>query len=392
MLLKLSMTPFSKSFRPLAQWNIARAATVIVASIVLLSACSGNTKRPEPAELGANTPLLNVRQAWTSRVGELPVGSQPAIVGGSVVLAAADGTVVALDAVTGRDQWRGNAGSALATGAGTDGKLTAVVTRENEVVALEGGKVIWRTKLAAQAFTAPLVAGERVFVLAADRSVSGFDGATGRLLWTQKRPGEPLVLKQSGSLLAVGDTLVAGLSGRLAGLNPNNGSVRWEAPIAAPRGTNEIERLVDMVGRTSRVGEVVCARAFQAAVGCVNAARGNVVWTKPANGAQGVHGDEELVVGTEGDGKVVAWKRADGERAWTTERLQYRVLSAPLVVGRSVVIGDSTGLVHLLSREDGSPLNRFNTDSSGVSAAPVIAGETLVVVTRNGGVYGFVPG
>jgi outer membrane protein assembly factor BamB len=392
MLLKLSKMPFYWSFKPLAQWNAAQAAIIVIASVVLLSACSGNTKRPEPADLGANTPLLNVRQAWSSRVGELPVGSQPVVVGGSIVVAAADGTVAALDAVTGRDQWRGNAGAALATGAGSDGKRTAVVTRENEVVAFEGGKVVWRTKLAAQAFTAPLVVGERVFVLAADRSVSGFDGATGSLLWTQKRPGEPLVLKQSGSLLAVGDTLVVGLSGRLVGLNPNNGSIRWEAPIASPRGTNEIERLVDIVGRTSRVGEVVCARAFQATVGCVNAARGNVLWTKPANGAQGVHGDEGLVVGTEADGKVVAWKRDDGERAWTSERLQYRFLSAPLVVGRSVVIGDSTGLVHLLSREDGSPLNRFNTDSSGVSAAPVIVGETLVVVTRNGGVYGFVPG
>src|SRR3712207_7018923 len=52
----------------------------------------------------------------------------------------------------------------------------------------------------------------------------------------------------------------------------------------SPRGTNDIERLVDLVGRTSRVGNSVCARAFQAAVGCVDAARGTVLWSKPANG------------------------------------------------------------------------------------------------------------
>jgi outer membrane protein assembly factor BamB len=55
------------------------------------------------------------------------------------------------------------------------------------------------------------------------------------------------------------------------------------------------------------------------------------------------------------------------------------------------VVGDSFGLVHLLSREDGALLNRLNTDGSPVVAAPVLAGNTLVVVTRNGGVYGFVP-
>ncbi len=366
-------------------------AATLVAFAALFTACSGGAKRPNPAELGANTALINVRQAWTVRLGEPPVGAAPVVVGNSVVLVAADGTVVSLDGASGADQWRANTGMALATGAGSDGKVSAVVTRTTEVLVLTSGKEIWRAKLPAQSFTAPLVAGGRVFVLAADRSVSAFDANSGRKLWSQQRPGEALVLKQPGTLLAVGDTLVAGLSGRLVGLNPDNGSIRWEAPIAAPRGTNEVERLVDMVGRTSRVDDIVCARAFQAAVGCVSASRGTAVWTKPANGSEGLHGDERLVYGTEGDGKVVAWRRTDGERAWTSERLLYRYLSAPLVVGRSVVIGDTTGLVHLLSREDGSPLTRLNTDSSGVSAGPVLAGNTLVVVTRNGGVYGFAP-
>ena len=49
-------------------------------------------------------------------------------------------------------------------------------------------------------------------------------------------------------LLAVGDTLVAGVGGRLVGINPANGTSRWESPIAAPRGTNDVERLVDLTG------------------------------------------------------------------------------------------------------------------------------------------------
>ena len=76
---------------------------------------------------------------------------------------------------------------------------------------------------------------------------------------------------------------MVGISGRLVGLNPLTGSLRWEVPIATARGTNDVERLVDLVGRVSRDGDVVCARAFQASVGCVNAARGNLLWTKPAS-------------------------------------------------------------------------------------------------------------
>lgn len=388
--------PFSysilKPFKPFAGMNTARSATVLIASAVLLAACSGGSKRPEPAPLAANVPLIGVKQAWANRIGEVPAGASPNVVGNTVVVASADGTVAAIDAASGRDIWRGSAGAPVVTGAGTDGKVAAVITKDNEVVALDAGKQLWKAKLPAQAFTAPFVGGARVFVLLADRSVHAFDGASGKKLWTQQRTAtEPLVLSKAGTMLAVGDTLVVGQGGRLVGLNPSNGSIRWEAPIASPRGTNDVERLVDLVGNTSRIGDVVCARAFQAAVGCVNASRGTLLWNRPANGAEGIHGDGNLIFGTETDGKLIAWRRADGQPAWQSERLLYRTLSAPLVVGRSVVVGDGNGNLHMLSREDGSPLNRLTTDGSAIIGSPVLAGDSLVAVTKSGGVFGFRP-
>ncbi|MDR7376783.1 outer membrane assembly lipoprotein YfgL [Rhodoferax ferrireducens] len=373
---------------PLAHTLRATAAILLVAA---LAACSSTPDKPKPADLPANVALLGVRQAWVAKLGEVGFPLEVNVNGGTVALATGNGTVLALDARTGRELWRTAVGASLSAGVGSDGKVTAVVTRDNEVIALESGKVLWRQRLGAQAYTAPLVAGGRVFVLAADRSVSAFDGQTGRKLWNQQRSGEALVLGQSSVLLAVGDTLVSGVSGRLVGMNPTNGSTRWEAPIAAPRGTNDVERLVDLVGRVSRVGDVVCARAFLSAVGCVDAARGRLLWTKPAQASEGVHGNEQMVFGTESDGKVIAWRRENGEQAWVSERLRYRSLSAPLAVGRSVAVGDGTGLVHFLSREDGSPLTRMATDGSAIVTAPVLAGDTVVVVTQNGGIYGFQP-
>ena len=112
------------------------------------------------------------------------------------------------------------------------------------------------------------------------------------------------------------------------------------------------------------------------------------MWTKPASGSVGLYGDDRAVFGVENDGKIMAWNRSNGERLWSSDRLQYRNLTAPVVVGRSIAVGDSTGLVHLLSREDGSPLTRLSTDGSAVKASS-LAGSMLVVTTRNGGVYGF---
>ena len=365
-----------------------------VAGLVLalaLSGCGSTTQAPKPADLGPNAALIGVRLAWSAKVGEVKFPLVVKANGNNIAVASSDGVVATLDARTGADLWRTSLGGALSAAAGSDGRYTSVVNQANELVTLDAGREIWRQKLPALTFTAPLVAGARVFVLGADRSVAAFDAASGRKLWTQARPGEALVLRQVGVLLAVGDTLVVGLSGRLVGMNPQNGSSRWEVPIAVPRGTNDVERLVDIVSQVSRVGDSVCARAYQAMVGCVNAERGMLVWNKPAAGAQGLHGDDEMVYGTESDGKVIAWRRLDGERAWVSERLKYRNLTAPLVVGRSVAIGDSSGTVHLLSRTDGSPLNRLTTDGTEIAAAPVLVGDTLVVVTRSGGVFGFRP-
>ncbi|MFM6992491.1 MAG: outer membrane protein assembly factor BamB [Rhodoferax sp.] len=373
--------------------SLVRAAGVVCALglVGVMAGCAGGVEPPKPAELGPNAALIGVRQAWAAQIGPVGFPLQINVQGNTVTVANSEGTVAALDARTGADIWRSTLGTGLAAGVGSDGRFAAVVTQGNELVVLDAGRELWRQKLPALSFTAPLVAGARVFVLSADRAVTAFDATSGRRLWGQSRPGEPLVLRQAGVMLAVGDTLVVGLSGRLVGMNPANGASRWEVPIAVPRGTNDVERLVDLVAQVSRVGDVVCARAYQTAVGCVNAADGKPVWTKPANGFVGVHGDGQNIYGTEADGKVIAWRSASGERGWESERLKYRGLTAPLAVGRSVAVGDGTGLIHLLSREDGALLNRLATDGTAIVAAPALAGTTLVVTTRNGGVFGFRP-
>ncbi|MDP2096694.1 MAG: outer membrane protein assembly factor BamB [Hydrogenophaga sp.] len=371
----------------------SRLAWVVSGAVIALAltACSSGPEKPKPAQLAPVAALMGTTVAWSSQVGASHAALVPRAEAGRVFAAGSAGSVVALDASTGKDVWRLNLAQPIAAGVGSDGELAAVITQGNDLVTIRDGQEVWRVRLPARSFTAPLVAGKRVFVLTADRTVRAFDGQTGARLWVQSRPAEPLVLSQSGALLAVGDTLVAGLAGRLAGLNPLNGSIRWDVPVATSRGTNEVERLVDVVGPVSRVGNSVCARAYSAAVACVDAGRGTVAWAQPALGATGLHGDDRLVFGTESDGRVLAWQRTSGERGWEVDRLKHRGLTAPLAVGRVVAVGDSQGLVHLLSREDGSEMTRMTADGSAILVAPVLAGDALVVQTRNGGVYAWRP-
>lgn len=374
---------------PLWSQSLRRLALVVGAGLVL-AACAGPEK-VKPLDLGPNTPLIGVRSAWSSSIGAVGFPLEVRAVGNLVYVAGSDGTVAAIDARTGGDLWRVALGVPLTAGVGSDGRYSSVVSRDNELITLDGGKEIWRQKLGAMTLTAPFVAGARVFVLSADRAVSAFDVVTGRKLWQQQRSGEALILGRSGLVMAVGDTLVAGLGGRLVGMHPLTGKIRWEAQVANSRGTNEVERLVDLVAGVSRDGNQVCVRSFQSAVGCVDTTKGSMVWSKPGSGSTGVDGDESTIFGTESDGRLIAWRRADGERQWVSERLRFRNLSAPVVVGRSLVVGDDAGTLHFLSRQDGSPLNRLSTDGSAIATTPVLVGQTLVAVTKRGGIFGFKP-
>lgn len=375
-----------------------KAFISIVCRLSLLSAvigitvgCASGRNAPKPAELAPSAGLIGIQAAWSTKVDAVEFPLTISTNGNSVLVATSNGNLTSLNSQTGAKLWSTQLGEAISAGVGSDGAHTAVLTAENELVVLNEGTELWRQPISAQGYTAPLVAGGRVFLLSADRSVFAFDATTGRKLWNQQRASDSLVLRQSGVLLAVGNTLVVGLAGKLVGLNPANGSILWEAAISNPRGTNEIERLVDLVGGASRMGDVVCVRSFQAAVGCVDAKQGRLIWTKSAFGSVGLDGDEERVYGVEGNGELVAWSRSDGTRMWATDELKFRHLSGPLVLGRSVVVGDDVGNVHWRSRVDGASLAHMPTDGSPVAVTPVLASGTLVVVTRKGGIYGFKP-
>ncbi|MEK9804296.1 MAG: PQQ-binding-like beta-propeller repeat protein, partial [Curvibacter sp.] len=105
----------------------------------------------------------------------------------------------------------------------------------------------------------------------------------------------------------------------------------------------------------------------------------------------GLSGGEGLLLGVEFDDTLVAWQGADGERAWSSTQLRHRRLGGPLLLGPRLVVGDEAGRLHFLSRTDGTLQTRLETDGSPITATPVLAGNTLVVVTRNGRVLGLRP-
>lgn len=363
------------------------AVMAVVAVLVVLAGCAADKPKPKPLE--QITPRIAGRQVWSAKLDSVQFALSVVARDGRFVVAGSNGAVLALDAQSGSVLWRVDAGAPLSAGVGSDGRFHAVVTTNNVLVVFDGEREAWRTQLNSRVSTAPLVAGERIFVMGVDRAVHAFDALDGSRIWSLQRPGEALTLLHGGVLTAVKDTLIAGQGPRMAGIDPTRGSVLWEVPIGTPRGTNEVERLADLVGPALRLGSRLCARSFQVAVGCVDAEAGRLLWSRNSGGINAVGGDEELVVGADASDRIVAWKTANGETAWTSERMTLRRLSAPASIGAAVIFGDYEGYVHFLDRKDGQTLLRLATDGSQVVGRPTLSGNTLLVVTRNGGLFAF---
>ena len=372
-----------------------RAAIGVVASLsVLLSSCAlffPDKNEIEPKALVPVKPTIAGRVMWSSSTDDVKFPLSVAVNGNTFTVGASDGTLTALDAAKGRVLWQASTKASLSAGVGSDGKFAAVVTRDGEIVVFEGGRELWRQQSTARVITAPLVAGERVFVVGLDRSVTAFDASNGARLWSVQRPGDPLTLAQAGVAMAFKNTLLVSQGPRLVALEPANGSTLWEVSLATPRGSNEIERLSDLVGPAVRAGDVVCIRAYQASVGCVNAETGQLLWSKTLGGRGGLAADAQYVYAADAADRVTAWKADTGEVAWTTDAYLYRQLTTPFSLGPVLVFGDFEGQLHFLSADRGVAQLSLPTDGAPMAAAPALSGTTVLVVTRDGGLFALRP-
>lgn len=382
------------TLRPIATASMApRVALVawgaLTAALVVLGTGCSSAEKPKPTPLEALTSQTTVgRKAWSVSLDKVNFPIAPAVSGDTVALAAAK-SIVVVGAADGAERWRFDVGTDITAGTGSDGRRVAVVTTGNDVVVAEAGRLLWTQPLPTRVATAPLVAGDRVFVLGVDRTIHAFDALDGSRLWsTQRPPGDALGLVNQGVLQPYGNVLLAGQGPRLGLVDSLRGAVTREVSVATPRGTNEVERLADLVGPGARVGDVVCVRAFQASVGCIDAARGTLVWSKASSGAQAVGADATLMVAGDAKDKLSAWKTSSGDTAWSHERLLHRALSGVAVLPKAVVVGDLEGVLHFLDRDTGATLQQLPTEGGPVIGTPVLTGRTLVVVKRSGTVVG----
>jgi len=373
------------------------AVPVVCAMTVLALAACSSTKdeRRVPTPLTEFKPVLDVQQAWKTSVGK--AGRylfSPVAVGDAVYAAGQNGSVAKIDAQTGKDIWRVKLHDDISAGVGSDGTLAAVGGLKGDVYVLGAdGKQLWTAKAPGEIISPPLVGNGLVVVRTVDGQIVAFNAQTGEQKWNYRNRAVPLNLRVSSGMTFAGDAAVlAGFpGGAFAAINLQTGDNYWQTPVSYPKGVTEVERINDVTGPPTLVGSETCAVTFQGQIGCFDANSGRAVWEKAFSSTSGLAQDDSAVVAADDWSVVSAFDVSSGAPLWKNDKLKNRDLSVPFILGHAAVLGDYQGYVHFLSRDDGTLVARVKTDGSPITAAPVLAGETLVVLTHDGDLYGYRP-
>ncbi|MPZ42036.1 MAG: outer membrane protein assembly factor BamB [Betaproteobacteria bacterium] len=349
-----------------------------------------STPAQKPAELQPFTPSVDARVVWQAAVG----GSDrfafaPAVVGGAVYAANASGEVTKLDAATGKVQWRVDTGSRLSTGPGADGRIVVVGSPRGEALALDAsGKLLWKAYLSGEILSAPQVEEGIVAVKSGDGRIHGLAAQDGRRRWLYQRALPALTVRSPAGLTVMNGGVFSGFpGGKLVALLLNKGALAWEATVATPRGSTELERITDIVGAPLVDGRMVCAIAYQGKAGCFDALKGSQLWARDLSSIMPLAADARYVYATDDQGNVHALDRATGASIWRQEQLSGRGVTGAAPIGSYVAVGDYQGYVHLLNRADGAFAARMATDGSAILLPPVSTRDSVLVQTRNGGIF-----
>ena len=371
-------------------------AGVLLVSLLAITGCSTldainpwASTGPKMAELSAIKTSVEARVLWRENVGKSDLYSfTPAIVGTSVYAASADGTVVRLD--NGTVAWKIKAGQALSGGIGADASMVVVGSPKGDLLAFSSadGKPLWSAKATSEVLAPPALGEGLVVVRSGDNRIAAYDAADGKRKWIYQRPSPALALRVTARPLIDGKTIFVGFpGGKLLALSAANGAALWDGTVAVPKGATELDRVADITSVPVISGRTICAVAFQGRVACFDLGNGTQVWARDMSSAVGLAIDGRTLFVTDDKGSVHALDVASGASVWKQEALFQRRVSAPLVHRGLLAVADVQGVVHFLSREDGSFVGRLTTDGSPVVAPLQALGSYFVLQTSRGGIF-----
>lgn len=278
--------------------------------------------------------------------------------------------------------------SKLGLSSGVEAKdgLVVVGNSKGQLFALDQttGDEKWTAQLSGAILAPSLIHAGRVITVANDGTVYAHEVETGKQAWTYSLPNVQFSLRGQAAPVALDarNVLIASANAYIYAIDAISGAPKLQRRVAVSEGRSDIQRLIDIDGEPTVMGQFVVTTSYQGQVTVLDLNSQQVVWSEDASSTQRpeVKGNGVFVAQT--DGKITAYEITTGNKLWENDQLLNRKLSNPVMLDNDLVVGDLDGVLHLIDPATGEIVGRSKT-SGEVRTLRVIDNQ-LYVGTRKG--------
>lgn len=361
---------------------------------LFLAGCTQIEQRsdePDKKKLVAIESPINVYAKWKADSGDGVQNRDVKLLlaksGDTLYTVDTSGLIRATNESNGAKLWSLDLNTSISAGPAVgEGKLI-VATPDGRVIAVDiaKGKTAWVSTSTSEILAAPKISGDVVFIHTMDGGLSALSLIDGRQLWRFTHNLPPLMLRRSSTPAVKEDVVYAGFSnGKLMALRKNDGVVLWSQDISHPKGTTDLQRMVDISADPLLQGDKVYAASYQGNIAALNATNGNLLWERAVPSYSGFVTDKNLLYVSATNGDVVALDTQNGATYWLQTDLEGRRLSTPAIMGKYLIVADDDGHVFWLDKSSGKFMGRFEIDSEGVEATPIVDRNVVYVLGCSG--------
>jgi len=385
---------------------------VVSLALLLLAGCGSSVDPLEPPATltPVVSPALKLQHLWSKRLagpGQDTGKLVPRVDGERVFVVNDKGLVDAFSSQSGERLWRTDLAVAINAGPG-EGDELLLFGGDSEVLAVakSDGKLVWRAPLSSEVLSVPQRKDDLIVVHSVDGNITALNAVDGKQRWQHHESVPTLSLRGvSDPVIVPGAVIVGTASGKVIALSLSDGGLLWESVVAEPRGHTELERIVDVDMAPVVSDGVVYAASYQDSLVALALRSGQLIWNRGIASTNAMALDRNNLYVTDPNGDVLALSRRNGGVMWKQTALHQRRLTAPVVQGEYLLVGDYQGYLHWLDKTDGhivarsriktwqqywpvdieeDNLSDFYHENQAVLAAPAVEGQQVFGFDRRG--------
>ncbi len=349
---------------------------------------------------------------WSRSIGDGSGGRKqlttpPVAADGFIFAIDVDAKVTALNAATGSVAWsrqikveKQSNSPSFGGGVGYAAGKVFAATGYGIAAAFDAqsGQELWRVNIGVPLRGAPAVVDNRVFYNTFDNQLFALNAADGVELWNHSGIIESAGLLGVSTPAVASGVVVAGFSsGELFALAVENGRVAWSDTLTRTGRMTPLSTLADIDGNPVIDRGMVFAVSHAGRMVAIDLRTGERLWERNLGSVHTPWVAGDFIYAVTMDNEVVCLTRREGHVQWVTQLQRYKdqkdrkgrvFWGGPVLAGDRLVVTSTNGYALSLSPYNGHILSGIKL-SDKAFLAPIVANETLYVLTDDGDVTAY---